>query len=222
MVSEPLRSEMGPPTVTQRVEQLEEKITDLESSVSEMVSKAVERAVEAMHHSLSEMLLEGQAKITKQVGADLDSLAGRLEGRVQRTREFHETLINSMKNDQIRFQSEMRSTMTGLQVGQVPAQNKLEGSVNKMTLTPNSMAALVNSESFGQGFSGRQVEGSSGQMFDGGGYGGYGGYGGIGGVIAGGSGGSPLGVNNGGTVGMGGWRYRKLDMPIFEGTDPDG
>lgn len=48
-----------------------------------MVLKAVERAVEAMHHSLLDLLLEGQSKITKQLGADLDSLAGRLEGRVQ-------------------------------------------------------------------------------------------------------------------------------------------
>lgn len=30
------------------------------------------------------------------------------------------------------------------------------------------------------------------------------------------------GVGVGGTGGMGGWRYRKLDMPVFEGTDPDG
>ncbi|KAK1357636.1 hypothetical protein POM88_050892 [Heracleum sosnowskyi] len=38
---------------------------------------------------------------------------------------------------------------------------------------------------------------------------GFGGYG------SGGSGGGP-------GQGPGNWRYRKLDMPIFDGTDPDG
>lgn len=51
--------------MTQRVELIEEKITDLEGKILEMVSKAVERAVDAIHHSLSEMLLEGQTKATK-------------------------------------------------------------------------------------------------------------------------------------------------------------
>lgn len=109
---------MGPPTVTQRVEQLEEKLTDLDGMISEMVTKAVERAVEAMHHSLSEMLLEGQAKITKQVGVDLEAVTGRLEARVQRTREFHESLLNSMKNDQLKFKSEMRTSLTEIAGGQ--------------------------------------------------------------------------------------------------------
>lgn len=67
---------MWPPKVTQRVEQIEEKITYLEMMVLEMMSKEIERAVDAMHHSLSEMLLEGQSKITKQLGTNLDSLQG--------------------------------------------------------------------------------------------------------------------------------------------------
>lgn len=80
---------MGPPTVTQRVERLKEKYTDLDGEISEMMTKAVERAVEAMPIR-SEVLLEGQMKAAKQLGEDLDSLAGRLEGHVQHTREFHE------------------------------------------------------------------------------------------------------------------------------------
>lgn len=42
---------------------------------------------------------------------------------------------------------------------------------------------------------------------------------GHGGLVGGSIGGGGLGGN---TCGMGGWHYRKLDMPIFEGTDPDG
>ncbi|KAL8098137.1 hypothetical protein AgCh_031056 [Apium graveolens] len=49
---------MGPPTVTQREEQLEEKFTDLEKSISAIVSKVVDRGVEAMHRALSEMVMK--------------------------------------------------------------------------------------------------------------------------------------------------------------------
>lgn len=55
----------------------------------------------------------------------------------------------------------------------------------------------------------------------------------VGSVVGGGSGGGPGGTtgNFGGTVGggivgygggNGNWRYRKLDMPVFDGEDPDG
>lgn len=205
---------MGPPTVTQRVEQIEDKIADLDGKIAEMVSKAVERAVEVMHHSLSEMLLEGQVKVTKQLGTDLEAMAGRLEGRVQRTREFHESLINSMKNDQLKFQSEIRSSLTDIQAGHVPVVNNHEGSVNKIGASPSSLAVFGGGEGYGQGAGGKQGEGVySGQIFDGGRYGGFGSSGGIGGNTG--------GAGIGGT-GVGGWRYRKLDMPIFEGVDPDG
>lgn len=164
---------MGPPTVTQRVEQIEEKLTGLEGAVSEMVTKAVERAMEAMHRSLSEMILEGKTKLTKQLGVDLDAMTGRLEGRVQRTREFHEAMINSMKDEQVKFQSEIRSTMTGIHGSQGPLTKKPEGSVNKAVVSPNSMVALVGSEGFGHGL------GGSGTQMEGGSYGGFGGYGGL-------------------------------------------
>lgn len=156
VVSE-LRSEMGPLTVAQRVEHLEDVI-------AEMVLKAVERAVDAMHHSLSEMIIEGQTKATKQLGADLDALAGRLEGRVQRTREFHESMINSMKDEQLKFQSEIRSTLTGLQGSQVPLNKKTEGSVNKMGVSPTSMVALTGSDNFAQGIGGSGLSGECGRV----------------------------------------------------------
>lgn len=89
-----------------------------------------------------------------------------------------------MKNEQLRFQAEMRSKITGIQASQVPLTNKPEGSVNKFVASPSSMAAFIGSESFGQG--GKQVEGGSGQLFDGGGYGNFGGQGGAGGMGNGG------------------------------------
>lgn len=127
-----------------------------------------------MHHSSSTMLLEGQAKITKQLGTDLEAMSGRLEGRVQRTREFHESLINSMKNDQLKFQAEMRSTLTDMQVGQVPAMSKPEGSVNNLVGSPVSIPVFGGHEGYGLGLGGRPGEGVSGQVYDGGGNGVFG------------------------------------------------
>lgn len=49
---------MGPPTVAQRIDQLEEKATYTEASMADMVSQMVDAAINEMKHSLSELLLE--------------------------------------------------------------------------------------------------------------------------------------------------------------------
>lgn len=54
-----------------------------------MVLKAMERAMKVMKHSLTEVLMEGQTLATKQLGADFEAMTGRLEGRVNRSREYH-------------------------------------------------------------------------------------------------------------------------------------
>lgn len=67
---------MGPPTVAQKLELIEEKLTGMEEATKDLVSKAVERAMEAMKHSLTEVLLEGQTLAAKQLGADFEALTG--------------------------------------------------------------------------------------------------------------------------------------------------
>lgn len=56
---------MGPPTVTQRIDQLEEKATDLEETMGEMVAKSMETAFSSMKQTLTEILVEGQAATTR-------------------------------------------------------------------------------------------------------------------------------------------------------------
>lgn len=56
---------------------------------------------------------------------------GRLEGRIFRSREFQESLINIMRNEQIKFQTEIRRTLTELQSHPLQVNDKLEGSVNQ-------------------------------------------------------------------------------------------
>lgn len=56
---------MGPPTVAQRLEMIEEKLTSLEGETKDMVTKVVDKAVDALRHSLTEVLMEGQAMAAK-------------------------------------------------------------------------------------------------------------------------------------------------------------
>lgn len=112
------------------MELIEEKLADLEESVKETVTKTAEKAVEAMRHSLTEVVMEGQGMATKKLGAEFEAMAGRLKGRINRNREYHESLINTMRNEQIKFQSEFKSTITGLQSFRVPLPEGVERSVN--------------------------------------------------------------------------------------------
>lgn len=177
---------MGPPTVTQRVELIEEKLQDVDRAVKELVSKAVDKAMEAMRHTLTEVLMEGQTLTTKKMVAEFEALSGRLEGRVNRSREYHETLINTIRSDQLKFQAEMKSTLTGLQVGHGSMHDKTEPSVNRGELFNSSPLTNLGLNEKWNGDS-----------------------------FVGGSGHAPA-------FGQSNWRYRKLDMPIFDGTDPDG
>lgn len=126
---------MGPPTVAQRIEQLEEKAANIEDSTTEMVAKAVERAMEAMRNFLTELVMENQSIASKNMSAEFEAMTGKLEGRINRSREYHELLINTMRNEQLKFQSEMKSTFTGLQSGQNPPLPKHDASVNHLGLS---------------------------------------------------------------------------------------
>ena len=179
---------MGPPTVAQRVDLIEEKLHDMETSLKEMVMTTVEKAIEAMRHSLTEVLLEGQTLATQKMGTEFETLATRLDGRVNRSREFHETLINTIRNDQLKFQTEIRSSLTGLHSIPNSGTEKGEGSVFR------SDSLFAHPESGIGGLGAKSVVMGVDRVFAGSGQG----------------------------PGPGNWRYRKLDMPIFDGTDPDG
>lgn len=105
---------MGPPTIAHRVDQLEEKGEELEESMADLVGKAVEITVSFMKQALTELLIEGQATTARKQGDELDALAIGLEGRINRIRESQEQMINMIRNDQLNFHSELKSTVTGL------------------------------------------------------------------------------------------------------------
>lgn len=184
---------MGPSTVAQRVDLIEEKLQEMEESMKDLVMKSVEKAMDAMRHTLTEVLIEGQTLASKKMGDDFETLTARMEGRVHRSREHHESLLNTMRNDQLKFQAEVKSALTGFPGVPPQSFDKADGSVNRGT-TPLGGPDLGTR---GHG------EGS---------YGG-GGRDGVGSGYGNGSGQGP-GPQN--------WRYRNLDMPIFDGSDPDG
>lgn len=66
---------MRPPTVAQRLDQLEEKAREVEEIMAEMVTKAVETAVTAMKQTLAELLVEGQAAASRKQSEEIDELS---------------------------------------------------------------------------------------------------------------------------------------------------
>lgn len=179
---------MGLPTTGQRLDLLEEKLATVEDSLKLMVEKAVGTAMDALRHSLTEVVLEGQSIATKQMGVELEALAGRLEGRINRSREYQESLISTLRNEQLKFQADVKSTLLGM------GPDKGSSSVHSGGQGPgNHNSALGDNADLPKGSNDRNGSGV-----------GSGGHGG--GLFTGNS----------------NWRYRKLDMPIFDGADPDG
>lgn len=79
---------MRPPTVTQRVEQFEEKAIWIEESMADLVTKVAETAITAMKQSLTKLLIEGQTATSRKQHEDLEAVTVRLEGRIGRSREY--------------------------------------------------------------------------------------------------------------------------------------
>lgn len=65
---------MGPPTINQRVEALEERLADLGSSISDLVAKSAEKSMEALRHSLTELLCEHQTLAAQKLGTKVEAL----------------------------------------------------------------------------------------------------------------------------------------------------
>ncbi|KAL8088363.1 hypothetical protein AgCh_038219 [Apium graveolens] len=189
---------MGPSTTTQRLDLTEEKLSDLEETTKTMIEKGMATAMEALRHTLIEVLMEEQGVATKKLGTEFEAMTARFEGRINQSREYHETLINMIRSEQLKFQTEVKSTLIGMQSLHVSSQDKLEGSVNNSGFIAGSHnSTLGGIEDLGKGSGVRNLAGGN-----------YIGRGPSGGPQPGGSNSN--------------WRYKKLDMPVFDGIYPDG
>lgn len=108
-------------------------------------------------------------------------------------------MIYSIKIDQEHFRSEIRSTLMGLPKPQNLTTEKVDGSINQIE---SSTRAAMYTPSGGGSIWGLFASSLAERGYHGGG----------------GSGAGP-GHWNGGPSN---WRYRKLDMPVFNGSYPDG
>lgn len=62
---------------------------------------------------VDEVVMEGQGMATKKLGPELEAVVSRLDKRINRSRDHHESMINTMRNEPMKFQAEMWSTITG-------------------------------------------------------------------------------------------------------------
>ena len=196
-------------------EQLEAAQNSIRETIAVEVASAIKGAVVAMQQALVTRFVTSFDEISKQQDDKLAAAISRLEGRITRSRDTQESLISTMREDQLQFQSDVRSTLT--------------------TLKSNKSKQLEShNEQLDSGFV--VGEGSTSAVRKGGGF--FVGIGGSGGVGSGpgggsgheggagsGSGGGPGYFGSNGAPSGGGrnqWRHKKLDMPLFDGTNPDG
>lgn len=168
----------------QRIEQLEESVTDLRRTMTAEIAEAVNRAA-----------IDMQQTLIAQITTTLDQVTQKLQIRIERGREVNETLIGEIQKKQDAFQAEMLSTVSSLKY---PTKSGVGG-------------AGFRSESEGIGSGGHFSSMESGA------------HGGIRGKAGrdkekfdeeAGRGGSETTRSN--------WKYRKLDLPKFDGENPDG
>lgn len=163
---------------TQRAEQVGVTMTDLQSSMTEEVTEAVNRAAAEMQQTL-----------ISQITTSLDQVTQKLQTRIDRVREYNETMISQVTRRQEEFQAEVRLTLSLLKTATIGAtgyNNEATGLGSGTKLTDVG----------GLGFQGNNYYKDRDKAEDKGGGG---------------------NISNGGN-----WRYRKLDLPVFEGNNPDG
>ncbi|KAK1356693.1 hypothetical protein POM88_049949 [Heracleum sosnowskyi] len=162
----------------------------------------VEEAVAALQRSMSEEVTaavnraaaEMQVALVAQITTSLDQVTQKLQVRIDRVRENNETLVEAVNKRHDDLQSEVRSTVTSLKLGlnQPSGYNHYPGSNHDV-----GKSATRGTEAGVMAF---QTTSNT-----------------IGGDKA-------VEDQGGGTMGFSGgnWRYRKLELPVFDGSNPDG
>lgn len=161
-----------------------------------------------MQQNLVNRFVTSFDEVSKQMDDKLAAAVPRLEGRITRSRDIQESLISSMRDDQLQFQSDIRSSITALHTG-------------KFKQTELHHDSHDGGFGLGEGSSSGGRKGAIGfgigSGIGAGAGSGHGGAGsGSGGGAGSGSGGGPR------IIGRNSWRHKKLDMPFFDGSNPDG
>ncbi|KAL8118331.1 hypothetical protein AgCh_016023 [Apium graveolens] len=190
----------APPTNQHRIELLEQGFTTLQSTMAEQITVAVNTAAQEMQKTLIEQLANSLEQTTQ-----------RLEDRIARSREMQDVFMNLMKGEQEKFQEEMRSSLTTLK-----SMETLQGEVRKPSLENRSGSGRFGSQGDGAGMGGPEGSGTQSGRFGENGSGRTGEYGSSR-VFQDFGGNSHQNYNASPN-----WRFKKLDLPTFEGNNPDG
>ena len=193
---------MAPSTSAQRLGNLEGQMTSLQNSIAEQITSSVSLAMEAVKHSIAEQISEKREEAVKKSKEELEIASFQLGGRIDRTRENIEGAMSVIRREQEKFR---RETLESLRTQRNPSREPRD-----LDAAAVGQGILGNEE--GENRGGRNGGESEHFSRNGGEFG------------RGGSGGGPgnLWGRDGGSRGGGNWRHKKLDMPGFEGTDPDG
>ena len=135
-----------------------------------------------------------QQTLVSQITSTLDQVTQKLQIRIDRARESNETLISDIQQKQDAFHSEVRSTVSALKT-------LATGSVgnSEFVRPPHDMGG--RNGSFGDGFDSNPF-GRGERQFQ--------------------RNGDESGNKGGADNPRSNWKYRKLDLPTFDGTNPDG
>lgn len=182
--------------------QLEASQRSMRESIAVEVGAAVKGAVAVMQQTLINRFSTTFEEISKQQGEKLALATSRLESRLNRSRDIQETLISTMRDEQLKFLADIKSTLSNLSYGP----SKQPGA-----------SQIIDDGGVGVGEGSSSGAGKK-----------------VGGFVLNGSGsgigpgfrGGGLGHGSGfeGNIGnnRNNWRHKKLDMPLFDGTNPDG
>lgn len=197
---------MGPAS---RIESHEDQMASIHatirSTVMEEVSAAVKGAVAAMETTLTNRFVNSFEEMFTKQERQIEDTTKRLEGRINRSREYQESLISTIKDEQVKFQGEVRTALL-----EVISLGKGQGKTAEMIINPSGEISMGRS---GETMLGENSSHGKGLVFGENSHTGRGSGGGPGGGV---SLGHPI-IGGGAN-----WRFKKLDMPGFDGNNPDG
>ena len=179
-------------THSQRLDQLEEEVASLKTTITTEVTTAVGDVAKGLQH-----LTESLEKMTTQFKEDLRSTAERLEGRITRDRENQDLLVAQMRRDKEKFRSEIRTSLGERNPPIGRRGRRLEGDKEE-EVNGNRGSPRELGWSQGRGSNFQETGGGGGDRAE------------------------DIGDGERELAHKANWRYKKLDMPLFSGENPDG
>lgn len=113
-------------TNTQRIEQLEQGLTELRAAIPSEVETAVEKAMVVFQQAIATQVAGSLDKAMEKLGEEFSQLTERLEGRISRARGDHEQMIGDNRRNLDKFQEEIRQALSKNE-GEVPESSRAGG-----------------------------------------------------------------------------------------------